>query len=120
MKGMNMMSVLNSIKDLVGLVIVSFSLFMMGTVQAEEHKCPMKEGKHHAKKFEKMDTNKDGSVTKAEFDAMHQAHFEKMDGNKDGAVSADEMKAFHEAMHAEHHEKVKEKIEKKIEAVEKK
>jgi len=118
MKSMNMMSVLNSIKDLAGLVIVSLSLFMVGSVQAEEHKCPMKDGKHQVKKFEKMDENKDGSVTKAEFDAMHQAHFVKMDQNKDGAISSDEMKAFHEAMHAEHHEKVQEKIDaKKVEKI---
>jgi Ca2+-binding EF-hand superfamily protein len=116
---MKIMSTLNSVKKVSGLAMLGLSMFVVSGVEAQEegHKCPMKEGKHHVKKFEKMDENKDGSVTKAEFDAMHQAHFIKMDQNKDGAVSLDEMKAFHEAMHAEHHEKVEEKVQQKIEAI---
>lgn len=107
------MSTLSSVKKVSGLVVIGLSMFVMGSVQASDHKCPMKDGAHHVKKFEKMDENKDGSVTKAEFDTMHQAHFVKMDQNKDGAISSDEMKAFHEAMHAEHHEKAQEKIDAK-------
>ncbi|MBX3594194.1 hypothetical protein [Sphingomonas sp.] len=44
------------------------------------------------------DTNKDGVVTRAEFDAMSAAHFAQLDTNKDGKIDAAEMKAMHEKM----------------------
>ena len=44
-----------------------------------------------------MDTNKDGKVTRAEFDATHAGMFTKIDTNKDGAIDATEMKAHHQA-----------------------
>ena len=44
----------------------------------------------------KMDTNKDGMVSKAEHAAAADAMFTATDANKDGMVSADEMKAAHE------------------------
>lgn len=36
------------------------------------------------------DANKDGAVSRAEFDATVKAHFDKADANKDGKVSPDE------------------------------
>ena len=44
----------------------------------------------------KMDTNKDGSVSKAEHTAAADAMFSAADTNKDGNMSSDEMKAAHE------------------------
>jgi hypothetical protein len=39
------------------------------------------------------DANKDGTVTRAEFDAGVKAHFDKADTNKDGKVSPEERRA---------------------------
>ena len=44
----------------------------------------------------KMDTNKDGMVSKAEHAAAADAMFTAADTNKDGMLSADEMKKAHE------------------------
>ncbi|MCB2050060.1 MAG: EF-hand domain-containing protein [Novosphingobium sp.] len=46
------------------------------------------------------DTNGDGAVSKAEFEAAHLARFEKMDTNKDGTVSSDERQAARQDMRA--------------------
>lgn len=43
--------------------------------------------------FTEADTNKDGSIDKAEAQAMHEKRFNKMDANHDGKLSPDEMKA---------------------------
>ncbi len=60
---------------------------------------------HHGKRgggmrmMAKMaDTNNDGVITRAEFDAGVKAHFAKMDANGDGTVTAEERKAAHEQM----------------------
>lgn len=45
---------------------------------------------------QKLDTDKDGSVSKAEFQARRDADFAAADANKDGTVSPAEMKAYHE------------------------
>jgi Ca2+-binding EF-hand superfamily protein len=50
-------------------------------------------GKH----FEKLDTNGDGTVTTAEFQAGALARWTEADANKDGKVTADEFKAMHDA-----------------------
>lgn len=43
--------------------------------------------------FKEMDTNGDGMVSKAEFDAAHDKFFKEMDANGDGQLSPEEMKA---------------------------
>jgi Ca2+-binding EF-hand superfamily protein len=56
----------------------------------------------------RMDTDKDGSVSKAELQAAQQKQlemFDRADANKDGKLSADERKAFYETMRAEHRAK---------------
>jgi Ca2+-binding EF-hand superfamily protein len=67
----------------------------------------MHEGKHHSGKmmFEKMDTNKDGTISVEEHEAglnkmqeRRREHFSKMDTNGDGLVTKEEAKAAHEAM----------------------
>jgi len=50
--------------------------------------------------IEKMDSDKDGKVSKAEFAAAHEGKDEKfasIDANADGFIDADEAKAHHEA-----------------------
>ena len=65
-----------------------------GDKKAAEGKCG--EGKCG---FDKLDTNKDGKISKAEYDAAHKdgsGNFTKHDTNKDGFISAAEFKAAHE------------------------
>lgn len=60
---------------------------------------PGPEGKppmHHGgpgKFFEKLDADKDGSVTEQEFLDAHKKKFAEMDSNKDGKVTKDELEA---------------------------
>lgn len=44
------------------------------------------------------DANKDGSVTRAEFDAAVKQHLDQVDTNKDGTISPAEHRAAHAAM----------------------
>ncbi len=71
-----------------------------GYMIAENAKAPGdkgKEGKCGEGKcgVAKMDTNKDGKVSKAEADAAHAQHFDQMDTNKDGFVDQAEWDAGH-------------------------
>jgi len=52
--------------------------------------------------FKELDTNKDGVVTKAEFDAGHAKHFKAMDLNHDGKLTVEEMEAAHDQHHSAH------------------
>ena len=66
---------------------------------------------HGPRGMEKMlnaDTDGDGMLSKAEFMAVHEKRFDEMDSNHDGKVSKDEMKAHREAMKAEFEAKRKE------------
>ncbi len=44
-----------------------------------------------AKRFERLDTNKDGVVTREEFMAVDAPAFERLDRNKDGKITPEEM-----------------------------
>lgn len=59
-------------------------------------KFPMTKADHArkgAEMFAKWDTNGDGTITREEFTAAHDAKFAKMDANNDGTVTADEHRA---------------------------
>lgn len=60
---------------------------------------PMHHGRYDEKFLMEMDSNKDGSVSKKEFDAFHNKHFKEMDSNKDGKLTPEEMQAAHGHMH---------------------
>ncbi|WP_156840731.1 EF-hand domain-containing protein [Novosphingobium aquimarinum] len=47
------------------------------------------------------DTNNDGAISKAEFEAAHAKHFAMMDGNGDGRVTKEERQAAREQMKAQ-------------------
>jgi Ca2+-binding EF-hand superfamily protein len=47
------------------------------------------------------DTNKDGSIDRAEFDALRGTHFAAFDANSDGLLTAEEFKAAREKRRAE-------------------
>ena len=56
-------------------------------------------GGHFGPMMGKMaDTNHDGVITRAEFDAGVEAHFARVDTNGDGTISPEERKAAHEKM----------------------
>ena len=48
-----------------------------------------------------MDSNGDGKLTRAEFDAGQRARFAEIDVNKDGTATPEEFKALHDAKRAE-------------------
>ena len=50
--------------------------------------------------FNQADTNKDGTVTKAEFDAARGALFARMDANGDGVIETSELRAWIRALPA--------------------
>ncbi len=54
----------------------------------------------HGKAMAKADTNKDGAISKAEFDAQSAQRFAKLDTNSDGKIDAAEMKAQHDKARA--------------------
>jgi len=56
-------------------------------------------GDFRGKMMEKVDTDKDGKISKAEFIASHEQRFVEADTDADGFLSQDEMKAKWEKMH---------------------
>lgn len=52
--------------------------------------------------FGAMDSNKDGRISREEWQAHHEQRFTEMDADKDGSVSADELR--------EHHARMREKL----------
>ncbi len=61
-----------------------------------------KDKKHHdrdpAKMVEKLDTDKNGTLSKVEFMAKPEQMFEKMDSDKNGELTVEEFKKAHEKM----------------------
>lgn len=67
-------------------------------VEAEPFHDPMRAslpGGMGAMMFKNMDTNGDGVISKAEFNAFNAKHFKKMDANKDGKLTLGEMQGGH-------------------------
>ena len=87
-------------KQRVYFAIVSGLAFMSALAQAEPGAChePMQTqmcGQSEEAMFKSMDSNADGVVSKAEFNAFHAKRFRELDSNKDGKISLDEMKSGH-------------------------
>jgi Ca2+-binding EF-hand superfamily protein len=59
-------------------------------------------GMAHGMPFEKLDSNKDGSLSRAELVGSATERFDRADANKDGTVTADERKAAHQRFADEH------------------
>lgn len=53
------------------------------------------------KMWQKADSNQDGAIDRAEFDALRSGHFARFDGDGNGAVTAAEIEAFIDKRHAE-------------------
>ena len=78
------------------LAIVSIFTMFSSVVQAGPEAChePMQGqmgGQTEEMLFKKMDTNGDGKVSKAEFNAFYAKRFSELDANKDGKLTLDEM-----------------------------
>lgn len=69
---------------------------------AKDHRGPDKNGRGGMMMGQMLlkmaDTNKDGAVTRAEFDAALNNHLDKVDANKDGTITAAERRAAHAEM----------------------
>ena len=55
-------------------------------------------GEMKEKMFKEMDTNGDGAISEAEFNAFHAKRFKEMDANGDGKITYEEMEAGHKKM----------------------
>ena len=78
---------------LMAAVLGSFTL-TSNALMAESHSGERK-GDHKGKMMERVDTNADGEISKAELMAMHETKFTKIDANGDGSISKEEMKNAH-------------------------
>jgi Ca2+-binding EF-hand superfamily protein len=82
-----------------GLIIASGTVFIAPLASA----CEPMYGDHSSTViFEAMDSNKDGLISKKEFDAYQKMHFKEMDANHDGKITIEEFEAAHYKMHADH------------------
>jgi Ca2+-binding EF-hand superfamily protein len=70
-------------------LIVAGSLL---TIAPLAQACPARHhGGHEGPCLQELDKNKDGVVSKKEFEAFHAARFKEMDANKDGKLTEEEM-----------------------------
>lgn len=86
-------------KIIAGLIFASSAVVLAPVVWACE---PMYGDHLSTKVFEEMDANKDGVISKKEFDAYHNKHFKELDANHDGKITIEEFEAGHSAMHEDH------------------
>ena len=96
-------------KLLLSAIAISALSIGANTAMADHHKG----GDHKGKMMERIDTDGDGVISKAEFMAKHEEKFAKMDTDGDGNLTKDEM----EAAKAKMKEKWKEMKEKKMEGM---
>ncbi len=77
-------------------------LALAGSVALAGPHGPGHRGKNFEALFEKLDTNKDGKLSRAEFGAHRARLFERADANKDQIITLEEMKQAGKAMRDEH------------------
>lgn len=79
---------------MMALAVIGFALpsYAEGDVQREGGK-----GAHKQKMLEKFDTDKSGTISKAEFLTEMEGKFAEIDADGNAELSQDEMKAHHEA-----------------------
>lgn len=57
-------------------------------------------GQHHG--MMNADTNNDGNISRAEYDAQSAAMFQHLDADNNGTITAAELQAAHDRMHQQH------------------
>ena len=82
----------------------SFSLTAMHHPGGKKHKRGKHRGKHMKRMLQKIDTNKDGKISKQEWSTHHEQRFAEIDANKDGNLTKEEFKAFRKKMRKKHRE----------------
>lgn len=82
------------------LLFSAAALCMTAPEAFAEHGEEHKGGPKGARMFEKMDTDKDGFVTKEEFMTEHEKHFTETDANADGKLTQEEVKTKMEELRA--------------------
>ena len=75
---------------------------MLGVTAHAAENGDSERGHRGDKMFERVDTNKDGAISREESQAFHNARFSEMDSNSDGKVSKEEANAYHKSKWAEH------------------
>lgn len=60
---------------------------------------------HMQQRLKEIDTNGDGNISKAEFQAQGDKKFTKMDSNGDGQISPEERKHMHQQMQQQRQER---------------
>lgn len=80
-------------------ILTAFTAVMLAAPGAMAGESTHEPGEHRGKMMEKIDTDGDGKVSKAEFTASHEERFTKTDTDQDGFLSSEEMKAAWEQMH---------------------
>ena len=71
--------------------------FALGTnpARAEIEASEQHHGDMDGMMFQKLDTNRDGVISKAEFNAFNARHFKKLDTNNDGKLTPEELQGGH-------------------------
>lgn len=98
------------------LILAAAAAFVMASPAWAEDapgKGGMEDGSPHRGRqtLEKLDTDGDGKISKAEFMVKHEERFARMDKDSDGFISKDEMQAAREAMKARREEARKKREE---------
>ncbi|MEQ9314901.1 MAG: EF-hand domain-containing protein [Henriciella sp.] len=82
------------------------TLGVAGLAFADHHE----DGDYKSRMIEKLDTNGDGAISKAEADAAKAARFAEADANGDGGLTMAELEAFHEAERERRREEMKQRM----------
>ena len=86
-------------KIISGLIVAASAAFVSPVAFACD---PMHGGQFGENIFAAMDANKDGVVSKKEFEDFQNEHFKEMDSNHDGKITIEEFDAAHHAMSQDH------------------
>lgn len=100
---------MNIMKKL-GFILVCALVSVYALSADDEHRRHGKKGMGNmhspAQMIQYMDTDKDGKISKQEWQDFHDKRFAEMDADKDGFVTADEMKAARQQMMKKHRQKM--------------